>query len=98
MRRRRDRLPDAGVAVVPGDLLDHIDLGLAVGPPGRNVDGLDTAGDFRTDAEPDRVQQRGDRVVREVGSEDGVDARGAHVDLTVFVGQALSGHVDDAVV
>ena len=31
---------DVAVAVVAGDLLDDVDLALAVGPPGRDGDGL----------------------------------------------------------
>ena len=38
---RRQGPLDAAVAVEAGDLLDHVDLALAVGPPGRDGDRLD---------------------------------------------------------
>ena len=71
---------DVAVAVVAGDLLDHVDLGDGVGPEGRHGHELLGAvvGSGRRDLEPDRAQQAGDPGGGELGTEDGVHTGRAH--------------------
>ena len=70
-RGARHRLADPVVAEVAGDLLDHVDLGVAVGTPRRQRDGAGVTG--ARDGEADRIEQRRQVVGGEGGAEDPVD-------------------------
>jgi hypothetical protein len=62
--------------VVPGDLLDHVDLGLGVVAPRRDLHVDVVAG--RGGGEPDRIQHLGDASRGQLGAQEAGDASGAH--------------------
>ena len=91
--RLRHRLPDPVVAVVAGDLLDDVDLGLAVGSPRRQGDAARVA--VAGHRVPDRIEEAGELVGAERGSEDPVDLGDPHVREPLRWRQGLASHVGD---
>ncbi len=82
------------VAVVAGDLLDHVDLGGRVETPGRQGDGSGVA--RAGDGVADRVEQLRQVVGVEVGAEDPIDVGDAHLDGAVLGREVLTAGVDRA--
>ena len=89
-RRPGQRATERRVAVVPGDLLDHVDLGRAVEAPRRDLDVVVVPD--RGGREADRVEQLGDARRSQVGAEQAGDPCRAHADGWADPGSAPVAH------